>query len=137
MNPRKYSNLRAPGVITTPFGGRTRGEPSHPGIDFANASGTPIPSFANGVVRAVGATTNGMGNVVTLKDGGGNIHQYGHLQKALVRPGQIVKKGQPIARMGATGNVYSPSGGDPSHVDIRIAGAKGGWVNPMAYLKRK
>ena len=42
MNPQKYKNLRAPGVVTTPFGGRTRGEAVHPAVDFANKSGTPI-----------------------------------------------------------------------------------------------
>lgn len=134
MNPTK-KKLQVPGKITTPFMGKTRGEPVHPGVDIANTPGTPIPAFADGVITAVGPTSNGMGNVVTLKDAGGNVHQYGHLQGASVKPGQKVKKGQPIAAMGKTGNSYSPSGGDPTHLDIRIASAFGKWKNPMTYLK--
>lgn len=132
---KKYNNLRLPGNLTTNFGGTTKGEGFHPGIDVANKEGTPIPSFADGVVTGVGPKNDGMGNVVTLKDSEGNIHQYGHLKSALVKPGERVKKGQPIAQMGKTGNVYSPSGGDPTHLDLRIANAYGKWKNPLTYLK--
>lgn len=69
-----------------------------------------------------------------MKDSGGNVHQYGHLQGALVKPGMQVKKGQAIAKMGKTGNVYSPSGGDPTHLDLRIVTAYGKYKNPMTYL---
>lgn len=135
MDPIKYNNLRAPGVITTPFGGQTKDEGYHPGVDFANKSGTPIPAFADGVITGVGKRTDGFGNVVTLKDNEGNVHQYGHLQNALVKPGKRVKKGQPIAQMGKSGNSYSPTGGDPSHLDLRIANAYGKWKNPLTYLR--
>jgi len=134
MNPKKQK-IQGPGVITTPFGGKTKDEAVHPGVDFANKSGTSIPAFADGVITSVGPTTNGMGNVVTLKDNGGNTHQYGHLQGSTVRPGARVKRGQEIAKMGKSGNSYSPSGGDPSHLDIRISTAYGKWKNPMTYLK--
>ena len=135
MNLNRYNNLRAPGKITTPFMGSTRGESRHPGVDFAAPSGTAIPAFADGVIIGVGRTNNGMGNVVTLKDSGGNNHQYGHLQSAVVRPGMKVKKGQTIATMGRSGNVYSPTNSDPSHLDIRISTAYGKWKNPMTYLR--
>ena len=135
MNPKKYNKIRLPGNITTPFGGQTRGESFHPGIDVANKEGTPIPAFADGTVTSVGPTSNGMGNVVTLKDTEGNTHQYGHLQGSLVKPGMTVKKGQQIARMGRSGNSYSPSGGDPSHLDLRIVSAYGQWKNPLTYVR--
>lgn len=135
MNLKKYTGLRALGNITTPFMGSTRGETRHPGVDFANRPGTPIPAFADGVVTGVGTKTDGMGNVVTLKDEGGNTHQYGHLQDATVKPGMKVKRGQEIAKMGSSGNSYSPSGGDPTHLDIRIATAYGKWKNPLTYLR--
>jgi len=136
MDSQRYKKLKlkTPGVITTQFGGQTRGEPVHPGLDIANKPGTSIPAFEDGQVTSTGHTTNGMGNIVTLKDKYGNTHQYGHLQNANVKPGQIVKKGQPIAKMGATGNSYSPSGGDPTHLDVRIADANGRWKNPKKYL---
>lgn len=137
MDIKKYKNLILPGKITTPYGGKTRGESFHPGIDIANASGTPIPAFADGIVTTVGPKTNGFGNVVTIKDTGGNVHQYGHLQKAVVKPGMKVKKGQQIANMGKSGNSYSPSGGDPSHLDLRIASPDGKWKNPISYINNK
>ena len=130
-----YNNLRAPGKVTTAYGGKTRGENFHPGMDFANRSGTPVPAFADGVITKVGKKRDGFGNVVILRDNGGNVHQYGHLQRALVKPGMKVKKGQNIAKMGASGNSYSPSGGDPSHLDLRIVNAYGRWKNPLVYLK--
>ena len=133
----KYKNLRLPGKITTPFGGRTKDEPVHPGVDIANISGTPIPAFEDGVVTGVGGKADGSGNVVMLKDKLGNTHQYGHLQNALVKPGKRVRKGQPIARMGKSGNSYSPTGGDPSHLDIRISKPNGQWANPISYLNNK
>jgi len=138
MNPRKYTNLRAPGVVTTPYGGKTRGEAVHPGVDFANKKGSPISAFEDGVVMGVGPTTNGMGNIVTLKDRDGSTHQYGHLQSMNVRPGQKVKKGQQIAKMGATGGTsYSPSGGPADHLDVRIVDAYGRFKNPLNYLKNQ
>jgi len=137
MITRKYNNLRLPGKVTTPFGGRTRGEKYHPGIDVANKSGTPIPAFSDGVITGVGAKNDGAGNVVTLKDNEGNLHQYSHLQGALARVGTKVKKGQAIARMGKSGNSYSPSGGDPSHLDLRIVDGYGRYKNPMTYLNNK
>ena len=136
MNPRKYTNLSVPGRITTPFGGQTRGESFHKGIDVANAAGTQIPAMSDGIITGVGAKNDGMGNVVMLKDARGNTHQYGHLQSTTVKPGMRVKKGQQIAKMGATGGTsYSPSGGDPSHLDLRIANAHGRYFNPLTYLK--
>lgn len=137
MIRNKYNNLRLPGVITTPFGGKTKDEATHPGIDVANKSGTLIPAFANGVVTGVGSKPDGSGNVVTLKDNEGNSHQYSHLQGAIVPIGTRVKKGQPIAKMGKSGNSYSPSGGDPSHLDLRIVDAYGRYKNPMNYLNNK
>ena len=131
------SLLKKLGNLTTSFGGKTRGENFHQGLDVANKSGTTIPALSSGVITGVGATNNGFGNVVTLKDTNGNTHQYSHLQKALKRPGQIVKKGQPIASMGNSGNSYSESGNDSSHLDLRISNSYGRYFNPLTYLKNK
>ena len=137
MDVSKYKNLRSFGNITTPFGGQTRDDPRHMGVDIANREGTPIPAFEDGVVSGVGSKNDGSGNVVILKDKNGNTHQYSHLKSALVKPGMKVKKGAQIAQMGKTGNAYSPSGGDPSHLDIRIVDAYGKYLNPITYSKIK
>lgn len=130
---QKFKNL---GNITTPYGGQTKDEPVHPAIDFANRAGTPIPAFANGTIVKTGFSPDGFGNNVIMKDNNGDVHQYSHLSKFKVKPGQKVKKGQEIAKMGSSGNSYSPSGGDPSHLDIRIASKYGKWKNPMLYINK-
>ena len=101
---------------------------------MANVPGTPIPALADGTITSVGKTTNGFGNVVTLQDGTGGVHQYAHLMDATAKVGQKVRRGQQIARMGKTGNSYSPSGGDPTHVDIRIAKPNGTWADPTKLI---
>lgn len=136
MNPNKYRNLRAPGRITTPFLAPTKDEPQHKGVDFANKNGSPIPAFADGVITGVGTKTDGTGNVVTLKDTMGNSHQYSHIKRSLVKPGTRVRKGQEIAKMGDSGNSYSPTGGDASHLDLRIVDPQGNYQNPTSYLKK-
>lgn len=135
MLPKNYKNVTALGNLTTPFGGKTRGENFHPGIDIANVPGTPVPALEDGVVTSVGKTSNGFGNVVVLRDNTGKVHQYGHLMAATVKAGEKVRKGQQIGKMGKTGNSYSPSGGDPTHLDVRVANAKGGWTDPTPMLR--
>jgi murein DD-endopeptidase MepM/ murein hydrolase activator NlpD len=135
MELSKISKFKNLGNITTRFGQQTKDEAQHKGVDFANKTGTPIPAFNDGKIIATGANKNGLGNEVVLKDKNGDIHQYGHLNRFNVKPGQIVKKGDTIASMGATGNAYSPSGGDPSHLDVRIATRFGKWKNPLSYIR--
>lgn len=132
---KKYNIFKNLGKITTPYGGSTKDEGNHPGVDFANASGTPIPAFAGGTITGVGSKQDGTGNVVILKDNNGNTHQYSHLQSANVKLGDTVEKGEQIAEMGKSGNSYSPSGGDPSHLDIRIVSAYGKFKNPLTYVR--
>jgi len=132
----KYKKIKLFGNLTTKFGGKTKDTNFHPGIDIAAPSGTPVPAFDDGVVTSVGSKNDGSGNIVTLKDKEGNSHQYSHLQGALTKVGQRVKKGQPIASLGKSGNSYSPSGGDPSHLDVRIVDINGKYKNPTNYLKK-
>ncbi len=128
------------GVLTVPFGGSTRQEQFHPGVDFANEKGTPIPATVNGVVtEADGGHVQGENNFrnsVTIKDANGDSHQFHHLQNINVKQGQQVQQGQPVATMGNTGATYSQSGeGDGTHLDYRIVTAYGKYKNPMTYLK--
>ena len=133
---KKPNNLlKQIGNITTPFGGQTRGESYHPGVDIAAPEGTKIPAITPGVVTSVNGSNTGFGNTVTVKAPNGDTQQFAHLRKSLVRPGQRVTRGQTIAKMGKSGNSYSKSGGDPSHLDLRIVSAYGKWKNPMTYLR--
>ena len=136
-NPlKKFNNL---GVITVPYGGTTTQEKFHPGVDIANAEGTPIHAPVDGIVTNVDEShlgkDNSFGNTVELKDMSGNLHQFHHLQRVITKPGQQVRKGRPIATMGQTGAVYSPSGNEPTNLDYRIVSSYGRYKNPMIYIK--
>lgn len=132
----KFTNL---GKITADFGVPTRYEGAHQGIDIANKRGTPIKAPVTGsVVNVIDNRKpgeNNFGNTLTIKDSQGNHHQFNHLHKIHVKPGQIVQKGSHIASMGDTGSAYSPSGNDASHLDYRIADSYGKYMNPLTYVK--
>ena len=131
-----FNNL---GTETTRWGESTRYEKFHPGIDIANATGTPITSFTPGIVTST--TTGhahgekGFGNSVVITDALGNKHRYSHLQNVNVKPGQQVTTGTQIGKMGASGSTYSPSGkGQGTHLDYRIVSAANKYLNPNIYL---
>lgn len=138
---RKFPNLIGLGRITTPWGGNTQYEKFHPGIDVANAKGTPIKAPVSGqVIQAVGDKTQGdasYGNSVMIKDGKGDFHNFGHLNDTLLKEGQQVSEGQTLGTMGNTGAAYSPSGkGDGTHLDYRIVSEFGKYKNPTPYLNK-
>ncbi len=136
-NPNKvFKNL---GVLTVPYGGKTLEEDVHPGVDYANEKGTPIPATVDGVVKkAEGGHVQGennFGNTVEIQDRNGDVHQFHHLEKLMVRPGQQVKRGQGVATMGNSGATYSASGkGDGTHLDYRIVTAYGKYKDPRPYI---
>jgi murein DD-endopeptidase MepM/ murein hydrolase activator NlpD len=53
--------------------------------------------------------------------------RYGHLSRIQVRPGQRVKRGDVIGRVGSTGRSTGPH----LHYEVRIDGEP---VNPLAYI---
>ncbi|WP_216328903.1 LysM peptidoglycan-binding domain-containing M23 family metallopeptidase [Deinococcus aestuarii] len=97
------------GRLTTPF------QATHPGLDLAAPSGTPIRAVLPGTVtesRFDGQ--GGWGWTVVLDHGGGLTSRYSHNSANLVRVGARVNAGEVIARVGSTGN----SSG--AHVDYRL-----------------
>ena len=136
-NPQqRFTNL---GVITVPYGGKTKEEAVHPAIDVANNIGTPIPATVDGVVTKVDGGhvqgENNFGNSVTIKDADGNSHEFHHLANIGAKQGQRVNRGQQVATMGNTGATYSQSGnGDGTHLDYRIVDAYGRSKDPTPYL---
>ena len=76
-----------------PFTGRLA---FHSGIDFAAPQGTTVVSAGAGTVSFVGQIS-GYGNVVEVTHDGGIITRYGHLSAFLVKEGDAVSTGAPIA----------------------------------------
>jgi murein DD-endopeptidase MepM/ murein hydrolase activator NlpD len=98
-------------VITSGFGsGREfngQVQSRHMGTDFRGGVGEPVLAPADGIVRIVDRFYLG-GNVVYLDHGGGLSTAYLHLSEALVQPGDTVRAGQSIGKVGATGRVTGP-----------------------------
>lgn len=78
-------------------------EKFHSGIDFSAQMGTEAYATGDGVVYDVEKGHWGYGNMVTIDHGFGYKTRYAHLQKAAVRKGQKVKRGQLIGYIGNTG----------------------------------
>ena len=78
-------------------------EKFHGGIDFSAQMGTEAYATGDGVVADVEKTQWGYGNMVTIDHGYGYKTRYAHLQKAAVRKGQKVKRGQKIGYIGDSG----------------------------------
>jgi murein DD-endopeptidase MepM/ murein hydrolase activator NlpD len=80
----------------------------HGGVDIAVPSGTWVGAAADGVVTVASHNVGHYGTAVFIDHKNGYITHYGHLSKINVRVGQKVKKGQLIAKSGATGRVTGP-----------------------------
>lgn len=99
----------------------------HRGIDIGADEGTPIHAAAEGLVGYAGDGLSGYGKVVVLLHPGGWVTLYAHASELVARPGQLVARGEVIAKVGHTGNAQ----GDHLHFELRRDGHK---VNPVAFL---
>jgi murein DD-endopeptidase MepM/ murein hydrolase activator NlpD len=113
------------GQRTDPFSGK---QAMHHGIDFAGKEGSRVLAVAAGVVTWVGSQT-GYGDMVEISHGDGFVTRYAHNQKNLVEPGDVVRKGQPIALMGSSGR----STGAHVHYEVFKHGRS---VDPASYVRR-
>lgn len=97
------------------------------GINIAAQSGEPVRAADAGVVAYAGNELRGYGYLVLIKHAGGYMTAYAHNSQLLVKRGDVVKRGQEIAKAGATGTVDSPQ----VHFEIRL-GTRA--VNPTSLL---
>ncbi len=118
--------------ISSDFGYRTApttgASTFHSGLDMAAPSGSAILSAADGDVVAASYSSS-MGNYVMIDHGDGLYTIYMHASSLLVSKGQVVSKGQQIARVGSTGISTGPH----LHFSVRLNGS---YVNPWNYLGR-
>jgi len=98
----------------------------HTGVDIIASPGTPVMAAAGGVVSTV-AFVPEYGNIVEVNHDNGLTSRYAHLSKSLVKVGDVVMKGQNIARVGATGRVTGPH----LHFEVREKGIP---LNPNKFL---
>ena len=98
----------------------------HEGIDLTAARGTNIYATADGTVIQAGYRAGGFGKKVLIDHGHGFETIYGHCDEVLVEPGQEVKRGEVIARVGSTGLSKSPH----LHYEVHVNGRP---VDPINY----
>lgn len=106
-----------------PFTGESR---FHSGIDIAAEEGTKINASLSGKV-IISGKREGYGNLVALDHGNGFVTFYAHNRENLVKPGDWVKKGAPIATVGSSGRSTGPH----LHFEVKRDG-KG--LDPMKFL---
>jgi len=98
----------------------------HTGVDMACPYGTHVHAAQDGVVVFSG-WKGGYGNAVILDHGGGLGTLYAHNSSLEVRVGEMVNRGQVIAKVGSTG--YST--GPHVHFEVRTNGQP---VDPMPFM---
>lgn len=88
-----------------------RGEPGayHSGVDIARPTGTVLVAPADGVVvLAADRPFTLEGNLLMIDHGMGLNSAFLHLSRIDVKPGDHVRRGQPIGAVGATGRATGP-----------------------------
>ncbi|HEX2582339.1 MAG TPA: M23 family metallopeptidase [Dongiaceae bacterium] len=114
------------GKIIGKFGAAADGL-KNDGINIAAPDGAPVKAAADGVVAYAGNELRGFGNLVLIRHANGWITAYAHNDALMVKKGDMVKKGQVIAKVGQTGGVDSPQ----LHFEVR-RGAMA--VDPLPHL---
>lgn len=128
----------APGRVSTVYGVRRyyngvfAEDYFHRGIDYADATGTPVRAPAAGRVALVGYEQQGFevhGNTIGIDHGQGIASILIHLNRINVREGQFVQAGEVIGTVGNTG----ASTGPHLHWGFYVLGES---VDPTPWLQR-
>lgn len=114
------------GRIISGFGSKPNGS-SNEGINFAVPEGTSVKAAEGGVVAYAGNELKGYGNLVLVRHAGGWVTAYAHASEILVKRGDVVRRGQVIAKSGKSGNVSAPQ----LHFEVRRGATP---VDPMQHL---
>jgi murein DD-endopeptidase MepM/ murein hydrolase activator NlpD len=132
--PRQYVKVDNQGGFLWPVRGRIssrfgpRGRSFHNGIDIIAPSGTLIRAAQSGVVSFSG-TMRGYGRVVIIDHPGGWQTVYAHNSVNLVARGQRVNQGDPIGKVGRTGNATTTH----LHFEVRRSGR---CMDPLQFLRK-
>jgi murein DD-endopeptidase MepM/ murein hydrolase activator NlpD len=111
------------GYRLDPFNGH---QTFHEGVDFAAEAGTPINAAASGKVIYADFHA-AYGKNVDIDHGNGLVTRYAHASELLVKEGDLVVRGQRIAKVGSTGRSTGPH----LHFEVRLNGAP---QNPGRFL---
>jgi murein DD-endopeptidase MepM/ murein hydrolase activator NlpD len=128
MPARTSSRFRWPvrGRIISEFGTKPDGS-RNDGINLAVPEGTSVKAAENGVVAYAGNELQGYGNLILIRHADNWVTAYAHASEIFVRRGDVVSRGQIIAKAGQSGNVTTPQ----LHFEVR-QGAQA--VDPQQHL---
>lgn len=126
-NVRLLFPLSIPAAITSVFGWRIHpitGEYRlHSGTDLGAPMGTPVLAALTGQV-VLADFFGGYGLAIALQHNkGAQQTLYAHLSEIFVKPGEVIKQGTVIGRVGSTGNSTGPH----LHFEFRQL-TQAGWV---------
>ena len=117
-------------IISSNYGWRRspvhRGWRMHSGTDFFAAWSDTVYATGNGLVAKV-RRNFGYGRQIKIEHCGGYSSSYSHLHRYLVKEGDSVSLGDPIARAGNSGMVTGPH----LHYEILRGGKT---TNPMEFI---
>ncbi len=127
-DPMSGNSFRWPvkGRIVAEFGARPDGG-HNDGIDVAVPQGTSVQAAENGVVAYAGNELKGYGNLVLVRHANNWVSAYANNEELLVKRGDKVRRGQIIAKAGATGAVSQPQ----VHFELRKGSRP---VDPTKYM---
>lgn len=122
INIKDFTMSSGYGVRRDPIYGSRK---FHEGLDFAAKTGTSVFATADGKVMDA-ERMSGYGNCINIDHGYNYVTRYAHLSEILVKPGQEVKRGELIGRVGSTGKSTGPH----LHYEVRF---KDEPQNPVNY----
>src|SRR5258706_5946156 len=119
------------GFLSSGFGPRadpfTGAIAFHEGVDIASRLGSPIHAMADGVVSYAGEKPQ-YGRTIEITHGRGLTTRYAHTLSLLVKVGDKVNRGDPIALVGSSGRSTGPHVHFEALKDVHA-------VNPARYLR--
>jgi murein DD-endopeptidase MepM/ murein hydrolase activator NlpD len=89
----------------------------HTGLDFPAEVGTPINASAGGLVVTQEYHSE-YGSMIEVDHGNQLISRYAHASKVFVKKGDLIKRGQKIAEVGASGRSTGPH----LHYEVLVQG---------------
>ncbi len=114
------------GKVIGTFGPKAGGQ-KNDGIDIQADKGAAVKAADGGTVVYAGGEVRGMGNLLLVSHSNGYITAYAHNESLLVKKGDLVKRGQTIARVGNSGGAPDPR----LHFEVRRGNRT---IDPMTVL---
>jgi murein hydrolase activator len=117
------------GSLLSGYGSALPGGRRSEGVVIAAAAGAEVTAVADGKV-VFADWMNGYGLILIVDHGGGVMSLYAHNDALLRDPGDSVRRGEPVARVGTSGGQGRPA----LYFELRRDGKP---VDPRSWLQRR